>query len=149
MKHYIICVVFLCICSVNSENISEDGQDGNKSDVIEPYNWRFSREILDSSQITKTDNDTTLKAEDELARKIYLIIDHFKQDDPVGLPGGLLPIPDPAVLIQVQKVFKIKQFSPKACSWYCTKYINGQPQNDKRQTARNFSIQNQIHQHRN
>lgn len=71
--------------------------------------------ILVSSQITSTDNDT-LKAEDELARKIYLVIDHFKQDDPVGLPSGLLPIPDPAVLNKVLKFFKTKRFSLEARS---------------------------------
>jgi hypothetical protein len=56
----------------------------------------FSREISDSSEITKTDN-ATLQAEDELAKKIYLIIEHYKQKDPIGLPAGLLPVPDPTV----------------------------------------------------
>jgi hypothetical protein len=38
-----------------------------------------------------------MQAEDELAKKIYKIIEHFKQDDPLGLPDGILPVPDPAV----------------------------------------------------
>jgi hypothetical protein len=55
--------------------------------------------ISASAQISEIDNNKTMQAEDELAKKIYMIIEHFKQDDPVGLPDGLLPVPDPAVNI--------------------------------------------------
>jgi hypothetical protein len=38
--------------------------------------------------------------EDELAKKLNIIIEHFKQQDPVGLP--LIPLKDPMVSIKVQ-----------------------------------------------
>jgi hypothetical protein len=55
-----------------------------------------SREISDSTKIPETDNKT-LQAEEEIAKKIHLLIEHFKLDDPVGLPDGILPVPEPAV----------------------------------------------------
>lgn len=40
-------------------------------------------------------NDSVI-AEDQLAKQIYEIIEHFKQLDPIGLP--LIPLPDPTVI---------------------------------------------------
>ena len=36
-----------------------------------------------------------MEVEDKLIKQIYEIIEHFKQDDPVGLP--VVPLPDPTV----------------------------------------------------
>lgn len=47
-----------------------------------------------STDKSKSINDHNQKvAENQLAAQIIAIIDHFKQDDPIGLPG--VPIPDP------------------------------------------------------
>lgn len=61
--------------------------------------WLIFYNFSDSSQISETDNNVTMQVEEEVARKIYAIIEHFKQDDPIGLPDGLLPVPDPAVTL--------------------------------------------------
>jgi hypothetical protein len=47
-----------------------------------------------------TDQITQDKVEDELVKKLNIIIEHFKQQDPVGLP--LIPLEDPMVS-KVQK----------------------------------------------
>jgi hypothetical protein len=40
-----------------------------------------------------------MEVEDKLAQQIYQLIEHFKQDDPVGLP--LVPLPDPTVSLRL------------------------------------------------
>lgn len=49
--------------------------------------------------ISASDNaiDSSFEAEESLVKQIYEIIDHFKGDDPVGLP--FVPMPDPTVII--------------------------------------------------
>lgn len=43
----------------------------------------------------KTQNGSAVAAEDQLVKQIYVLIEYFKQEDPVGLP--LVPLPDPTV----------------------------------------------------
>lgn len=45
----------------------------------------------------KTQNSSAAAVEDQLVKQINVLIEHFKQEDPVGLP--LVPLPDPTVRI--------------------------------------------------
>lgn len=47
------------------------------------------------TDVDKTQNSSAAAAEDQLVKQIYELIEHFKQEDPVGLP--LVPLPDPTV----------------------------------------------------
>lgn len=40
-------------------------------------------------------SNISIEVEDQLAKQIYEMIEHFKQQDPIGLP--LVPLPDPIV----------------------------------------------------
>lgn len=55
----------------------------------------FFHEIADSTKQSDKGLNNSIEVEDQLAKRIYAIIEHFKQTDPVGLP--LLPITDPTV----------------------------------------------------
>ena len=53
-----------------------------------------SRFVSDATTSRSTENDKAQAAEEQLAKQIFEIIEHFKQDDPVGLP--VVPLEDPA-----------------------------------------------------
>lgn len=57
---------------------------------------------MNSQKISDDDkNQNSSNTENQLATRIYAIIEHFKQDDPVGLP--LLPLPDPTDVPEIQQ----------------------------------------------
>lgn len=58
--------------------------------------------MLDLSSLeTLTSEHNKNVAENQLSAQIYALIEHYKQTDPLGIPGS--PIPDPFPVPEVQK----------------------------------------------
>lgn len=99
----------LLVCAVSSGLFAQDLHGDVEVAALLKVESKIFR-IPDASTLQMTDDDKTQNssaaaAEDQLVKQIYMLIEHFKQEDPVGLP--LVPLPDPTV-----RILKIHFFSP-------------------------------------
>lgn len=46
-----------------------------------------------------------LKLDEQMAQRVRALIKHFKADDPVGLPEGMLPIKEPITVPNLEQTF--------------------------------------------
>lgn len=75
--------------------------------IYNRFEFTFNISESTTSQILDIDknSNSSEQVEDQLAKQIYEIIEHFKQEDPVGLP--LVPLPDPTVSYQLSLLLKL------------------------------------------
>lgn len=83
--------------------------------------------ILALPQDNKDDHNIKV-GENRVAAQIFAVLDHYKQDDPVGLPG--IPIPDPMPIPDIRKslgmaTLNMKKVYAYDLSKFRIKYIKG------------------------
>lgn len=152
--------IFCCVCDCRGGivNSASRGLDYYWEWRLESERKHFfkkcdvsSSEILDFSLQPEGDKNVAEKAEDQMAKQIYALIEHFKQENPVGLPG-LLPLPDPTVSYACLKfvcaIIKLFLLS-SGCAWHRSKYLNGELEDVKSEAFGDLSVSNQIHHNRN
>lgn len=89
----------LLVCAVSSkifaQDLPGDVEVGELLKVKFKILWILDASTLQMTDVDKTQNGSAAAVEDQLVKQIYELIEHFKQEDPVGLP--LVPLPDPTV----------------------------------------------------
>ena len=60
---------------------------------------------ITASGLGSDDEHNAKVAENRLTTQVLAIVDHFKQEDPVGIPGA--PVPDPMVVPEIKHSFSV------------------------------------------
>ncbi|XP_036328078.1 uncharacterized protein LOC118740587 [Rhagoletis pomonella] len=81
----------LFLCSYFSDALIQDEDDASSTE---------SSAEVDLSSDAKDDHNVRV-TENRLAAQLFAVLEHFKQEDPVGLPGA--PIPDPMEVPDIRK----------------------------------------------
>lgn len=95
-----ILIIFASIFGLSSVRCSNGILGGWKKDLFYKSHTQFNFIFVESTTSKILENDSisnSSEVEDQLIKQIYEIIEHFKQDDPIGLP---VPLPDPTVSIK-------------------------------------------------
>lgn len=89
----IFSVIFFVISTISSSfgSLTSD-QQGESEDFPHPILKKKSFSAPSRTQNDSLPTYVTESIENDVAAQIYSLIDHFKQDDPVGVP---FPVPDP------------------------------------------------------
>lgn len=86
-------LIFLClviVCNVFSASAEDDDSDS-------------------SSSSSSDEEHNKQVAENRLSAQIFAVLDHYKQKDPIGLPGA--PIPDPMPIPDIKKSVSLAKLS--------------------------------------